>query len=103
MLVHIFTSSYAPCMVQLRIVNKRTLARVTAHVQANGGPDEDTALLSWDDLDGILRPSILRDLREWESVNVRMDDFEVLTMYGYDANTLTLPRRSHVGHVTREG
>lgn len=45
-LCEFFKDSYAPCMVQMRIVNQRLLSRVVAHLKANGAADEDAALIA---------------------------------------------------------
>lgn len=92
--VRLTRDGYAPCMVQLEIVNARLLARVKRNLLENGAPDEDTALLSEDDYNsfvdaGDISARAHRELEEgWPHTSCIMDRFTVLTCYGYDCNTL---------------
>lgn len=89
-LCEFYSDSYAPCMVQMRIVNPRLLARVVSHLKANGGPDEETALLQREEseLSGLVHFRKVREVLEGHSVRCRVDRFSALTVYGYDCNAL---------------
>lgn len=92
--VRLFTSSYAPCMVQARIEDPELLARVLGAVKANGGPDEETAVLSWEDvkcpiggdllLPG-LTPELYHDLDRGWGVDLEMDAWDAAALYGWNA------------------
>lgn len=92
--VRLTRDGYAPCMVQLEIVNARLLARVKRHLLKNGAPDEDSALLTEDDYNSFVEAGDIptrahRDLEEgWPNVCCMMDRFTALTCYGYDCDTL---------------
>lgn len=81
MIVEFWTSSYAPGMVQARIVNRRTLRAVLREVKANGGPtEENSVLLSHEDAEEILGARY-RDLDY--GVRVRLDTETAHNLYGY--------------------
>lgn len=87
MLVEFWADSYAPGMIQGRIVNRRTLARVVRHLEAHGQGDEDTFLISPEDCALLLGPQTLQDIEDF-GARIRVDDFTALTFYGHDCNTL---------------
>lgn len=74
----------------MRIINQQLLARVVAHLKANGGPDEETALLADEEseLSGIVPARRMKELSEGWPVRCLVDRFTALTVYGYDCNTL---------------
>ena len=93
--------SFAPCMYYYRIVREDIHRAAMATVSMNGGPGEpddpreDNVLLSYDDVAGIVPPRRLRELEEGWDVTFLLDEYEALTIYGYDcADTLA-------GHFSR--
>lgn len=90
--VRFFTSRYAPCMVQAVIEIPEFLDKVLEVVQANGGTDERTALLSWEDIfdaDGRynygFKPFTHRQLDKGWDVVRQMDAWEAASLYGFNA------------------
>lgn len=90
--VRFFTSSYAPCMVQARIEIPEFLEKVLEVVKENGGPDERTALLSWDEIHPggdeyfpYFTPATFKQLDKGWDVSVQMDCFDAASLYGYNA------------------
>lgn len=87
MRVEVFTSSYAPGMAQLRPVSDRQLKKVLATVAAGGGPvDEPTALVPLEEVADLLGDRAARELDEWGSVRVNLDEWTVRQLYGYQAD-----------------
>lgn len=106
-LVHFFTnrhvasinSSYgldvkaAPCMVHALIVDDALRGKVIEGVKAQGGHDEPTALLSWDDIrqgegkDAEYFPYFnarsYRVLDNTGLVSIDMDPVDAAALYGY--------------------
>ena len=86
MLVRVYENSYAPGMVQLRPVSDRQLARIHRSMREGGCPEhmleEETALLSMEDAASMFGPRF-REIEEGYSVTVRMDDWTVYQIYGW--------------------
>ena len=91
-----FTSTSAPGMALVRIEIDPFLDKVLEMVRANGGPDERTALLAWDDIrlghDGEsdvynygFTEFTYRQLQKGWPVYQQLDAYEAASIYRYDA------------------
>ena len=85
--VDFWTSSYAPCMVQARIVREDLLDVCRAQYESVGQEwEEDSALIAYEEAEYMLTPRAYRDLTEGWSVRALVDPFEAGNLYGYDCN-----------------
>lgn len=91
MLIELWADSYAPGMIQRRIGNQRKLKKVVDYLktQGQGQGQEDTFLLDEDDSRSLLGDKTHEEARDY-GVKIQYAEFEVLTFYGYDCNTLKL-------------
>ena len=87
MIVDFWTDDYAPGMVQVRPVSEKHVRKILRIIEKNGGPtDEDSALISFEDAQGILSEDQFSELEESGAVRVNLDNFTVGNLYGYDVS-----------------
>lgn len=86
--------SYAPCMAIIRPVSEDWRNRIRKHMLANDPaaedhPDYETALISYEEVEEYIPRRKRTEWDEGYDVRVRIDTFTALSLFGYDANTLS--------------